>query len=420
MVEIDKSIVGQKFGYLTVLDIERRSKKLFCKCLCDCGKTVEIYKGNITNAHTISCGCRKNRKYAHEKMGLLVGKKFGNLVVLREYIKENNLPYCYCHCDCGKDKEVKRNLLLHHKIAHCDNCILQYDYLKNQKYGDLIIQRIIFQNKRICCECLCDCGKNSTLILSDVLKGSVTNCGCKLETKYYKDIPGKKFGNLTVSSVIAKNQYSCICSCGNCIEVTPHLLKNKSSILHCGCKFVGEKYGKLTIIKAYRKKNKFYCKCLCDCGNTFITTLTNLQYGHTRSCGCLIQNDEYKNIIGKKFGKLNVIEELAISDPNGHKHFLCLCDCGNKIEVLGNNLIHHQTESCGCKKIVRRLTSKIPINNTSGVKGVYFDKKSNRWVAFIGYNHQKYKVNCENFEDAVKNRRQLEAKYHLPVIEKYN
>ena len=51
---------------------------------------------------------------------------------------------------------------------------------------------------------------------------------------------------------------------------------------------VGKKYGRLTVIEFVEIKNhKTYWKCVCDCGLTVIVTGNNLRSGNTISCGCL-------------------------------------------------------------------------------------------------------------------------------------
>lgn len=54
-----------------------------------------------------------------------------------------------------------------------------------------------------------------------------------------------------------------------------------------------------------------------------------------------------KDRIGQKFGKLTVIK-LAYQDWNGQAHWLCKCDCGKEIIVIGNSLRIGKTKSCGC------------------------------------------------------------------------
>lgn len=180
---------------------------------------------------------------------------------------------------------------------------------------------------------------------------------------------------------------------------------------------IGKKYGRLTVINEYKKGSKYICDCKCDCGNTVSVQKSNLLFGHTKSCGCLQKNDKYDNLIGKKFGKLTVVRELDIIDKNGHHNYLCHCDCGKYVEVLGVNLLYNQTTSCGCYRKVRQLCSKINSNNVSGVKGVYFDNRMNKWAAKLTINRKTYKSYFNNFNDAVRERQRLEEIYHKPVIE---
>lgn len=55
-----------------------------------------------------------------------------------------------------------------------------------------------------------------------------------------------------------------------------------------------------------------------------------------------------KDIMGKKFGKLTVIERTNKKDKKGNYFVKCRCDCGNFSEVLRNNLLRGNTKSCGC------------------------------------------------------------------------
>lgn len=58
---------------------------------------------------------------------------------------------------------------------------------------------------------------------------------------------------------------------------------------------IGKKFGKLLVIDfAYKKGHTFY-KCKCECGNIKIVSFQHLKTGHTQSCGCL----------KKEIGKLN-------------------------------------------------------------------------------------------------------------------
>lgn len=71
---------------------------------------------------------------------------------------------------------------------------------------------------------------------------------------------------------------------------------------------------------------------------------------------------------GDKYGILKIVEETSRQKyPNGqyHRKFICLCECGNKIEVVLQNLTIGCTKSCGCiprkPTHVKHLDSKNPL-----------------------------------------------------------
>lgn len=52
-------------------------------------------------------------------------------------------------------------------------------------------------------------------------------------------------------------------------------------------------------------------------------------------------------LYGEKFGRLTVIDEAG-SDKHKKKLWLCICECGNQITVIGSSLLCGNTKSCGC------------------------------------------------------------------------
>lgn len=101
---------------------------------------------------------------------------------------------------------------------------------------------------------------------------------------------------------------------------------------------VGQKFNKLTVLSEHKVGRRIYCSCLCDCGNIKDIRKDSVFKGRIKSCGCLA----HPNIIGKKFGRLTVIEDL----PRGRKR--CVCECGNVVDVLTSHLTDGHTQSCGC------------------------------------------------------------------------
>lgn len=178
---------------------------------------------------------------------------------------------------------------------------------------------------------------------------------------------------------------------------------------------IGLKYNRLTIINIYRDDSyRLICECLCDCGSVCKVVYYNLKHAHTKSCGCLsmefnskLSKSKIIDLTGKRFGNLVVISMIHDSSCSSGPLWLCLCDCGNSVECRSKSLRSGYRISCGCKSeenklnIKRnfgikdctnysRLNSNLCKNNTSGVKGVSYDKKRDKWIVFINFKRKRY------------------------------
>lgn len=68
---------------------------------------------------------------------------------------------------------------------------------------------------------------------------------------------------------------------------------------------------------------------------------------------------------GDRFGRLVVIRKDGVhKKPCGttQSKYLCQCDCGNQITVLGANLRNGNTKSCGCLSKEVKLTKRLQNN----------------------------------------------------------
>ncbi len=65
---------------------------------------------------------------------------------------------------------------------------------------------------------------------------------------------------------------------------------------------------------------------------------------------------EVNEMIGQKFGRLTVIEELPERTKDGRKIYKCKCDCGKYINALGYLLRRGTTKSCGCLRLDKVTT----------------------------------------------------------------
>lgn len=139
------------------------------------------------------------------------------------------------------------------------------------------------------------------------------------------------------------------------------------------------------------------------------------------------------DLVNKRFGRLTVTA-FAGTGKNGNAQWECHCDCGNVVVVDGYLLRKGSTKSCGCLRRergrevmetndrlianrgdVRNLkqvngTSVVSImkkrrTNKSGVAGVSYDTRSDRWVARLMI-RGKYVLNhsFSTFNEAVEAR----------------
>lgn len=93
------------------------------------------------------------------------------------------------------------------------------------------------------------------------------------------------------------------------------------------------------------KYRNAYWKCECDCGNKKEIMGRNLIRGLSKSCW----HCNEINLVGKKFGKISVINYIGVR--SGHRYFMCKCDCGKQIESRGSHLVDGSIKSCGCSQI---------------------------------------------------------------------
>ena len=104
-----KNIQGNRYGFLTVTSKttqkDEQGNRGFC-CTCDCGTTLVVPLKNLHSGKTKSCGCLSRELKKHRETGL-IGGRYGQLVVLREYTKKGTSWYFICKCDCGRETIVK-------------------------------------------------------------------------------------------------------------------------------------------------------------------------------------------------------------------------------------------------------------------------------------------------------------------------
>lgn len=90
---------GQRYGRLIVLE---QVDSIKYKCLCDCGNITVVRGYNLHSGTTKSCGCYQREQAAKANFQSLVGQKFGKLTVIERVENNRNNEVCYrCECECG-------------------------------------------------------------------------------------------------------------------------------------------------------------------------------------------------------------------------------------------------------------------------------------------------------------------------------
>ena len=107
---------------------------------------------------------------------------------------------------------------------------------------------------------------------------------------------------------------------------------------------------------------------------------------------------KYENVIGMKFGKLTIIEELPrIKNNKDNQTFRmvkCRCDCGNVIDIKLVYLTRGRNprRSCGCLHSEAEKNRKSKRNDKfKNLEGLKFNKLT--VIKFLGKNSDKYKNN---------------------------
>lgn len=157
---------------------------------------------------------------------------------------------------------------------------------------------------------------------------------------------------------------------------------------------IGQRFGRLQVLEySHHKNNKHYYKCLCDCGNIYISPRGRLLYGGAISCGCdRPHRPDPKELIGKRFGKITVIEDLGTGQVPGRRirSYRCRCDCGKEIVTVRARLLNGEVKSCGDCVSIRKEDDHYRYTCLGGDSFIFDEEdlelvKSHRWYMSNGY-----------------------------------
>ena len=201
---------------------------------------------------------------------------------------------------------------------------------------------------------------------------------------------------------------------------------------------IGKRYDKLVVVEQMEstKQGQRRWLCKCDCGGTCVSTTGNLNSGHTTNCGCKKSPD----LTGKVFGKLTVLGRSDKRNPRGKRTtpmWECRCECGAITYKATDTLTNPDMSMCnecagkyaadiarqsagfvGGTQITKIADMKPTAANTSGARGVYFEKRSNKWRARLTFKGKIMSFGSfARFEDAVFARKEAEKIYFGEFLE---
>ena len=191
---------------------------------------------------------------------------------------------------------------------------------------------------------------------------------------------------------------------------------------------INQHFGRLTVLGDVGKRTdrgRVLWHCLCECGRVTFVQGDHLKNGRVRSCGCL--NDEkrherFKDLTNTETENFKVIDRAY--SKNQRVYWNCICKhCGNHIELQSNQIERYS--SCGCKRnrsSKERMaeisdpeslkTKKPTAKSTTGVRGVYYNKRKKRYVAYINVDKKsKYLGSSVDLKEAAEIRRKAEIEY---------
>lgn len=118
-------LTNQKFGALTVIKPapHRDDKYTRWVCQCECGNITEVRTDYLTNGHTTSCGCEKQKYF---RRSVKIGERYGKLIPIHyDTTKQKYL----CQCDCGNTTYVIGSNLTNGNTQSC-GCLKSKGELK--------------------------------------------------------------------------------------------------------------------------------------------------------------------------------------------------------------------------------------------------------------------------------------------------
>lgn len=131
------SLIGQTYGYWTVVGLAAAPRRVRCKCRCGTERDVAV--SQLKTGGSKSCGCMRLKKDGTPCASMSAvkkiepGQRFERLVALEPTEKRSGSNVVWkCRCDCGKIAEVSANFLRRGVTQSC-GCLAEEAQSKTAK-----------------------------------------------------------------------------------------------------------------------------------------------------------------------------------------------------------------------------------------------------------------------------------------------
>ena len=235
----------------------------------------------------------------------------------------------------------------------------------------------------------------------------------------------------------------------------------------------GQQFGRLTVLYQTedhidakgKHRAKYHCICSCEKHNEIDVLMCDLKNGKTQSCGCL--QKEQTSISHKKYNEYQIVNDVVYiklsncdeytivnfdkwnevpwirefcwykgaygyvcsdipieyRDIFHKKHIklhqlICSCEKGFEPDHLDRNPLNNLTNNLVAKTHLENMQNKNHLerkmhkNNTSGVEGVHWNKRINKWQIQINVNNKRIHLGySDDLNEAIKIRKEAEKYY---------
>lgn len=155
----------------------------------------------------------------------------------------------------------------------------------------------------------------------------------------------------------------------------------------------GHKSGKLTAVSRADRRPGVFWNCVCDCGTTSVVSSKN--WGKTSSCGCDWDVAVKGEMVGRRFGKLTVRQQVEskISASSKFAQYRCVCDCGTEKIALGMSLRNGDTTSCGCAyKVAGLIRVKSDSRKRAVIRRIVHERRAAKLAATKPWSHELFRL----------------------------